>query len=817
MKSPTLFTLPVIPANLSRFEHKTWKLPALEIPQPTHPRQLRFGSQDSFEKNSDDSSDTRISFQRGVPYPPSEESLVEQKKQLRAARSSSPSWLAGTIDTDQQLRTAISAALKEDSANADWVTSRFLTSKNKLFSPPQQENLFHERLPELNSLPVFYSTVDTEIADNDSLQKLPPKQKAAASTRLIAKRFVDAETGFSFYEDAKKGNPLLHEQSKPIREIRTQAAAKTLDAYRGHYIHNLYKHLMEKIDFPKQNNGPIVVHLVRPGRNLVTSDATVNYLSLVAQREVTDSLNYLAKVYKDSDRIQFSNIKQFPVLSRTARSNASPLGRIVQQGYYDTAQIKANDMVVIVDDHTQAGATVLSMAAAMSSKGAKVLAAIMPTVHPYSSQLSLSPKVKKLLQDTLSTWDTQQHLQQKLQSFGMPLETLTDHEAMIIIAYATNPENKSALQKFSQLAEELFNGRTVAEGDSDSLKPVLQQNPLPVEEIIAEMDAEIARSRRVTQPLHIKSVHVMDWDDFLRDEKGLNYQLMHNAISVSAQRYGEKHPFLKQLNDALTAKRGSYSPEKGMPLLSMSQNQFANTTIRNTSFLKRDALDDLLTSLDGLKPGLQATSNDVSTEKNSKNPINNIIWHEFRRQYQAAIQPNKNLHGTSDESLPFPIVRPTLMPGARSLLERKRRPDKFIALISNRPHGDLEKEINKMGLMHYFDSVQGTPQKLTELDGKASLTNPKYKKPDPHRLQKLIDRYPELEQAKKWHFWGDTTKDITQVIPLLEAQKFPLQTIHGTLVNPGPKVQDSIHQAVEASNISQRIKIRTTNSLETLY
>lgn len=816
MESLTSSPLSVVPTTFLKSGINTEKQTALQVSQHIQPNPLRFSGQDSFENNSGDK----------PAYVSTLESLKNPKEGLKQ------------LKTHRQLKRLITQALREGANAENRKVSRFLTAENQLFNPPGEEkNLFHERLPILNKLPVFYSTVDTEIASSETLKKLPDDQKAAASTRLIAKRFIDAETGLSFYGDGKKGNPPLHEQDKPIREIRAQAAANTLDTYNGKYINDLYKNLTTHfrldsdslkttIASSKPEKWPVVVHLVRPGRNLATSDATVNYLSMVAQQDVTDSLNYLAKLNKISDYIRFSDIKQLPVLSRTARSNASPLGRIVQQGYYDTAQIKKNDQVVIVDDHSQAGATVLSMAAAMTSRGANVLAAIMPTVHPFSSQLALSPNVKTLLKKTLADWDPQHQLEQKLKSFGMPLETLTDHEAMIIIAYATSPQNKLAQGQFSQLEEELLKGRKVPEGDSDSLKPVLEQKPGPVQEIINEMDAEIKRSRTVTQPLAIKSVHVMDWDDFLRDEKGLNYQLMHNAIFVSAQRYGEKYPFLKQLANALADKRESDSTDttnKRQPLLSMSQQQFADTTIRNTQFLKRDAIDNLLTHLDDLQPGLQTKFDGICTcDANTssmtgddhKHPINNIIWHEFRRQYQVAIRPDKKRVDIPSQSMPFQNAGPTLMPGAEKLLERKRRPDNFIALISNRYHGDLEKEINKMGLAHYFDSVQGTPQKRTIVDGELTLNHSKYKKPDSHRLQKLLTRHPELEQAQKWHFWGDTGKDINQVIPLLTKDKLLQKDIRSTLVNPELNIQNSIDDDLKTGE--KKISFRTADSLETL-
>lgn len=50
-----------------------------------------------------------------------------------------------------------------------------------------------------------------------------------------------------------------------------------------------------------------------------------------------------------------------------------------------------------------------------------------------------------------------------------------------------------------------------------------------------ELDNVSRSSRESVAASDIKQVAVLDWDDCLRDEKGLNYQLMHNALAVAAR------------------------------------------------------------------------------------------------------------------------------------------------------------------------------------------------------------------------------------------------------------------------------------------
>jgi hypothetical protein len=78
----------------------------------------------------------------------------------------------------------------------------------------------------------------------------------------------------------------------------------------------------------------------------------------------------------------------------------------------------------------------------------------------------------------------------------------------------------------------------------------------------------------------------------------------------------------------------------------------------------------------------------------------------------------------------------------------------------------------------------------------------------------LLTRHPELEQAQKWHFWGDTGKDINQVIPLLTKDKLLQKDIRSTLVNPELNIQNSIDDDLKTGE--KKISFRTADSLETL-
>ena len=644
-------------------------------------------------------------------------------------------------------------------------------------APIDDDVKFHVRDPALNQLPLFFSAFDTEIASAETLKTLPRHEQDFHAVRMIGKRFIDTKTGNSFYPDATigKANPTLPLQNRPVREIRSQAATATFDRYKGTYIRDLYQFLVKKLGVPPStsNGEPTVhtVHLVRPGRGIYANDTTINFLSLATQAQLTDTLNTLeatqAKAEKRKLQIEFCDIKQGIVVSRTARSNASPIGRLVQQGYFDTSEIKPGDNIVIADDHTQAGATILVMAAALKQAGAQVLAAVTPTVHPFCAQLGLSDNVKQLLDATLKKWDENNSVRAQFLKFGMPLETLTNHEAMIVIAYATDPNDPAAVSAFQQLEATLMEGRHVLQGESDSLAPILRQTPFSPDEVVKELVRECAQSRTLVMPTPIEDVHVVDWDDFLRDEKGMNYQLMHNALAVAASEYASTHPLIQEIAVAVADARG-HEHDEGVPKLCLSPAQFSAFAHAHPAFIKRDMVTDLIANLapvnSSLAEKLQAASAmEVET-------ISNILQAGFGRQYARLVGGRTWPHKSS---VPYPEVTLTLMPGAQAFLDQHRNASERIVLLSNRRNAELQQEINQMGMAHYFDVAAGVSE--VTLGEEVVCVS---KKPDPARLREALKQLPGASGARIT-LWGDRPGDIHQANNVAHQG-----AIRGVLVNP---------------------------------
>jgi len=571
------------------------------------------------------------------------------------------------------------------------------------------------------------------------VKDLPQNKQDYYAVRHVGKRGRDLFTDEPIEGgDSKIGqlktSPLLSTQSSGTRAIRGFAATATIDQSRGEYIALLHKHVVDAVGGAEGQ----VVHLVRPTRDPYAADSTLNFFTFCQQTELASSLNALeADAARRDGRppIRFSDNKSMIGLSRTSRTEATPIGRLVQQPFFTTSELRRGDTVIIADDHIQAGGSMLAMESAARGAGADVLAFAALSSHPLSPQLTMSPEVRKFLEQTLAAWDPENQVADRLAELGMPRDKLTNSEALILIAYAIDPDDTKTVKQFEDMQAQFFerahlhnigidpdapdaaaqmerlrqrqenagtesaqsfigNAR-VLEGEHDSLTPVLKQRPKSPQEVVQELDQVSSSSRKSIQGSEVKQVVVLDWDDCLRDEKGLNYQLMHNALAVAAKEYAQTFPEVGEALKRLRSRMESGVPAgEGDPLLMRSRDDFSRHLMANPSIFKRPIVEDFVSKMmPGLEPR-RATS------------IVNAVYAQFNRQYKSLTQSRR---GDQPCDLPFPDVQFSLMPGALELLERCRTAESRVILVSNRGHGDLEDEVNHLGMMHYFDVVSGNP------------------------------------------------------------------------------------------------------------
>ncbi|WP_244667877.1 type III secretion system effector protein XopC [Xanthomonas sp. D-99] len=767
---------------------------------------------------------------------------------------------------------AVNKMIAEHRSN-DVGKGKFLLPTQSLGSAERVDSQNYHSRNESGKAPFFFSEFATEKPSLQSVKSLSQGKQDYYAVRHVGKRGRDLFTDEPIEgENSKLGrlktSPLLSTQSQGTRAIRAFAATATIDKSRGEYVARLHRHVVEALG---DEGG--VVHLLRPTRDHYAEDSTLNFFTFCEQTELASSLNSLeASSAKEKGRkpIVFTDHKSLVGLSRTSRTEASPIGRLVQQPYFVTSDLKRGDKVVITDDHIQAGGSMLAMEAAAKEAGVDVLALATLSAHPFSPQLTMSSEVSAFLDETLAAWDPQAKVTERLAAIGMPREKLTNSEAMILIAYAIDPASDSAISRFESIQNNLFerahlhnvgidpdapdtlekmqklrsmqemagtdsarhfiDDAKVLEGEHDSLIPILKMKPASPDEIVKELDQVSLASRSSIQASEVKQVVVLDWDDCLRDEKGLNYKLMHNALAIAAREHASTLPELGDAVAVLHSKLNDAGPvDDEAPLLMKNQKDFSSYLMGRPSIYKRHIIEDFVRKM---LPG-------ISEHKAAS--INNAVYSNFVREYKRLVKPEISKKNYSRD-VPFPDIELSLLPGAKEILEKSRNANSRVILISNRGHGDLENEINHLGMMHYFDVVSGAeevtlekshfpPSQMPEdlqkrlinsLNGsdeealRATLSETAIyahpdsttigridKKPDSTRLAESLERL-SVQPNVPITSYGDQPSDIKQLKNVAEPKS---RVLKGVIVNAQ---RDDVGREIDVDGVPTRVVSKIT-------
>lgn len=346
----------------------------------------------------------------------------------------------------------------------------------------------------------------------------------------------------------------------------------------------------------------------------------------------------------------------------------------------------------------------------------------------------------------------------------------------------------------------------------------------PPREIAASGADEAGGSRNApADATQIKPVVVLDWDDCLRYEKGVNYQLMHNALAIAAQMHAQNLPELGEAVDRLRSRmqRGEPAGDSD-PLIMRSQEDCSNYLAAHGIY-RRGLVDDFVRKM----------LPDVGSSKAAA--ITNAVYRQCVQEYnRMTAGPHQQQSRPCD--VPFPDIRITLMPGARKRLSAFRAAGSPVMLISNRAHSDLEKEVNHLGIQRDFDVVSGAPtvtrprsnastapmpealqQRLTAalqgndddalraaLEDASAYAHPNTtsvtqtdRKPNATRLLDSLQRLSVPSEAPII-LYGDQPSDISQAAKLAETGR----RIEGVLIDPG---HSDVGRQIDIEGIPTRV------------
>ncbi|WP_197339569.1 type III effector protein [Ralstonia solanacearum] len=356
------------------------------------------------------------------------------------------------------------------------------------------------------------------------------------------------------------------------------------------------------------------------------------------------------------------------------------------------------------------------------------------------------------------------------------------------------------------------------------LTPALQEKLKSPQETVPQTHEAGGSAKAAPNASDVKPVVVLDWDDCLRYEKGMNYQLVHNALVIAARMHAQDLPELGEAVDRLhdRMQRGE-QPKDGDPLIMKSLEDCANYLATRTGIYKRGLVQDFVRTM---LPDIDSSMAEAITEAAYTQCVL-----EYNRLMAAPHQKE-----SWRQDLPFPDVRIALMPGARELLDTSRAEGSPVLLISNRAHSDLQKEVHYLGMRQDFDVVSGTPtitrnksnadpspmpQTLEQqliaalqsdddgalraaLEAASPYAHPNTtsvtqtdRKPLDTRLQDGLQRLSVPSDAPIV-LYGDQPSDISQAAKLAAAGR----RVEGVLIDPG---RNDVGQQVDIQGIPTRV------------
>ncbi|MHA6894934.1 hypothetical protein ACQUJT_12700 [Ralstonia pseudosolanacearum] len=233
---------------------------------------------------------------------------------------------------------------------------------------------------------------------------------------------------------------------------------------------------------------------------------------------------------------------------------------------------------------------------------------------------------------------------------------------------------------------------------SAALPPLSGDKQTPPREIAAPGadEASSPRSAPAAAAAQLKQAVVLDWDDCLRYEKGVNYQLMHNALSIAAQMHAQNLPELKEAVDRLRGRMERGEPAGDSDPLIMRSLEDCSNYLAAHHIYRRDLVNDFVRKM----------LPDVDSSKAAT--ITTAVYTQCVREYNRMVTDPKQRQSRPCE-VPFPDLEITLMPGARELLSANRAKGSPVMLVSNRAHYELKKEVDHLDMRQDFDVVSGAP------------------------------------------------------------------------------------------------------------
>lgn len=421
---------------------------------------------------------------------------------------------------------------------------------------PRQAREFSADDKQLLNESMYYTRVDTETPSSAWVQNLPDGEvKNFYIARHFAKKGTDVVNDYSTPDALISGSKETvpnRLQSSPAAHLRQAAGTLVVEHAPGNvanlrqgqvisagnngangtqinnkldivtFYHNVIEKLSQTVPDWAERETPVTVHVVTQRRDPRAYDANTNFLALGFQDSMIESLKSAEKMRQSSlgfsgPKVEFANTYQ-PVISRTVRSNASPMGRIIQQGVFGKGALPEGSNVIFVDDHVQAGGALMAAFLALKAANANIVGVGTFGVHPLSANGLFDADLQVYLKDTLAHKDPAGKIEAKLQDAGIELSSLTNFEVFVLLSNLCDPNNPAEIQEIRNRMDACAQGITLPAGQSDAFADLLSAPAASAEEVCQQIDHELALVPPCVEDAQISNVVFYDYDDTLNDE-----------------------------------------------------------------------------------------------------------------------------------------------------------------------------------------------------------------------------------------------------------------------------------------------------------
>jgi hypothetical protein len=308
------------------------------------------------------------------------------------------------------------------------------------------------------------------------MPEVSEKQDAFHQLRLIAKKGKKADGSIATRsEQIDAAGKVIHTLLTP--ELKNEIIHNVFDAIR----HN---------NWPADTNKTI--YITRPVKpDFTTGSVTVNALALRFTHELCDLLN--SHVQQDYPGIVFKD-KGLVFLTNNNRTFADPVGRIVRQHVFDCDEFKSGDMVILADDHIETGGAFRNMAQTLTDKGASILSMITLSGLGESKTWQLHDSLRKNLSALIPDAAECTTLNKCLIGIGLSIDTLSNREALALIAYLSDPGNSNHLKLFRESMAAAGCDPTRING-ADPLWELYNQPPKRAVEFAKDVESRLTKER----------------------------------------------------------------------------------------------------------------------------------------------------------------------------------------------------------------------------------------------------------------------------------------------------------------------------------